>query len=100
MLVSGRVSLFLKIEAVHTVVQLINCTLACANQGMSPDYFFYGTKPDSSIKAFGCFCYIGKDNTQCHELELRSKFGIYIRIDDESRSYRVYLLACRKIQIT
>lgn len=65
------------------------------------DYFFYSTKSNvNSIKVFGCFCFIDKHNIKQHKLELRLEFGIYQRIDDVSKDYKVYPPTHCKIQIT
>lgn len=55
-------------------------------------YLFYDTKCDvNSIKKFGCFWYIRKDNVQKLKLKFKINSSIFLKIADESKEVRVYL---------
>lgn len=98
MLLGDKVLYSLWAEAAHTAVQLINYSPTTSNNNRTPHELFTSNTPDlSPLKVFGCLCFVGRDHTQRNKLESRSNLGIYFGLDNESKAYRVYLLAYKKI---
>lgn len=99
MLNGGSIPTFLWVEAVQTMVKLINYTPTRTNPHTTPEEMFTGLKFDlSRIRVFGCIAHIHQGGND--KLASRSTVGAYLGTDVESKAYRVWVPSMHQVIIT
>ena len=80
-------------ECLQTACFVYNRTAQQGLGGKTPHEVFTGVKPDvAHLRTFGCVAYVYVPKEQrSHKLQARSRKGIYLGVDADSKGYRVLL---------
>lgn len=79
-------------EAVNYAVFTINQTGTSSVKGRSPAELWFGRRVKvSSLKSFGCECYVFIQSHKRGKTEKKSQKGIFVGYDLDSPSYRIFL---------
>lgn len=101
MLLRRNILTQLQIKVAHNIIHLVNFNPTKANESHTLCKVLMGTKLDlNKVRIFGWLCFVGKDNTQYHRLEVQSKQKLYLSIDSMSKEYYIFLSNYKKILIT
>ena len=88
-------------EAVNTVVYLLNRLPTKALTNQTPYEAWYGMKPSvRNLKIFGSVCYALIPIAKRSKLDEKALTGVFIGYSEQSKAYRVYDPAAKKIHIT
>jgi transposase InsO family protein len=88
-------------EVINTAAYITNRIITRANVDITPDERFTGKKPDlSNIRIFGSRAFIHVADSLRKKLDSKTIEGILIGYDNQSKAYRCYIPASRKIAIS
>ena len=84
--------------AAATAIYLHNRTPSSRLEGFQTPYqIYFGEKPDvSHLRTFGCVVY-ARNTSQIQKLDPRGEPGIFLGYFDDSKAYRVVLMASKRI---
>jgi hypothetical protein len=89
------------VEAVVTVVYIMNRTPTSTNHGMTPEEKFTGKKLDvSHLKVLGCIAYVHVPDEKRSKLNLKTKKCIFIGYSLEQKGYRCFNPSTQKLQVS
>nr|GEY19828.1 uncharacterized mitochondrial protein AtMg00810-like [Tanacetum cinerariifolium] len=84
-------------EVVLTATYVINRIPIAHNSGLSSFENLYGTWPDySSLRVFGCTCFVLKPHVERTELSLKSTLCVFLGYGVSQKGYRCYDLVGQK----
>jgi hypothetical protein len=89
------------VEAVATIVYIMNRTPIAAVHGMTPEEKFVGKNPDvSHLKVFGCIAYVHVHDKKRSKLNPKFEKCIFIGHFLEQKGYKCFNLSTRKLQVS
>jgi hypothetical protein len=89
------------VEAVATVVYIMNRTPTMAIHGMTPKEKFIGKKPDvSHLRVFGCIAYVHDFNENRSKQDPKAENYIFLRYSLKQKGYRCFNPSIRKLQVS
>jgi hypothetical protein len=89
------------VEAVTTIVYIMNQTPTTTIHGMTPEEKFTGKKPDiSHFKMFGCIAYVHVLDEKRSKLDPKTEKCIFIRYSLEQKGYKCFNPSTRKLQVS
>jgi hypothetical protein len=89
------------VEAVTTIIYIMNRTPTIVVHGMTPEEKFTGKKPDvSHLRVFGCITYVHVPNEKRSKLDPKAKKCIFIGYSLEQKGYRCFNSSTRKLQMS
>ena len=89
------------IEAVNTVVYILNQSFTKALTGKTPLKAYSSKKPSTShFRTFGCECFVHVPNSTRKKLDPKSKKCIFMGYSQESKAYRLYDPEAKKIVVS
>jgi hypothetical protein len=92
--------MYLWVEATRTVVCVQNISPHKVLENKIPEEVFSGEVPEvSHLRIFGCLVYIHIPKAKRTKLDPSGKKGIFVRYNETSKAYRVYVLGYKKIEI-
>jgi transposase InsO family protein len=88
-------------EAVQIATYILNRTYTRLNPDMTPYEAWFGIRPSlAHTKIFGCDAYIHVLKEKRSKLQSKSQAGMFLGYSDESKAYRIWNKATRKVCIT
>ena len=85
-------------ECISTAVRLINISIASATPGTTPYEKWHGTKPSiHHLQPFGCTAYVHIPKDKRTKLDSKAWKGTFLRYQDNSKAYRIWDPAWRKV---
>jgi hypothetical protein len=89
------------VEAVATVVYIMNRTLAAAVHGMTPEEKFTSKKHDvSHLRVFGCIAYVYGPDEKRSKLDPKAEKCIFIGYSSKQKGYRCFNPSTQKLQVS
>jgi len=89
------------VEAVTTVVYIMNRTPTSTIHGMTPEEKFTGKKLDvSHLRVLGCIAYVHVPDEKRSKLDLKTKKCIFIGYSLEQKGYRCFNPSTQKLQVS
>ncbi|CAN0839811.1 Retrovirus-related Pol polyprotein from transposon RE1 [Linum grandiflorum] len=89
------------VEAVHTVVHVINRQVTPTLQNQSPYYSLYSKFPDySRLRIFGCVCYVLLASRERNKLSSKTAKCMFIGYTDTHKGYLCYDFGLRRLRIS
>ena len=100
MLHDQDISMHLWEEATRTTIYVQNRTPHRVLDNKTPKEDFLGEKPEvNHLRIFSCMMYIHIPKEKRTKLDPSGRKGIFIGYNDTSKSYRIYFLGFKKIDI-
>jgi hypothetical protein len=93
MLNEKNLSSYFWVEAITTIVYIMNQTTTTVGHGMTPEEKFIGEKPYvSHLKMFGCIAYVHVPKEKRSKLDPKAEKCIFIGYSLEQKGYRCFNL--------
>ena len=100
MLHDKDLTMHLWVEAARTTVYVQNRTLDRVLENNTPEEVLSSKKPEVSYsRIFGCLVYIHLPKEKRKKLDPSGKKGIFVGYSESSKSYKIYFLGFKKIDI-
>ena len=101
MLFHSGVPMYLWTEAFHTAVFVINNQPTPLLNHRSPYEILHGTPPAySSLRAFGCLCYVHISKSIRHKFKPKADCCIFLGYSDDHKGFRCFSLCRRRVFIS
>ncbi len=89
------------VEAITTIVYIMNRTPTATVHGMTPEEKFTSKKPDvSHLIVFGCIAYVRVHDDKRSKLDPKAEKCIFIKYSLEQKGYRCFNPSTRKLQLS
>jgi len=89
---------YFRVEAVVTVVYIMNRTPTTTIHGMTFEEKFRSKKPDvSQLRVFGCIAYVHVPDEKRSKLDPKAKKCIFIGYSLKQKGYRCFNLSTQKL---
>jgi hypothetical protein len=88
-------------EAALTIIYTINCLLSPTTHKKSSFEFLYEKLPDySSLRVFGCVCFVSLPSYKRNELEPQSQLCYFLSYGISQKGFRCYDPISRRLRIS
>jgi hypothetical protein len=88
-------------EAISMATFLVNRSPTRTNYGIPPEASYTGKQLDlSNLKTFGCLSYVHVPDETRQKLDGKTRKGLFVGYDQESKAYRIYDPLTRKVMIS
>ncbi|CAL1369837.1 unnamed protein product [Linum trigynum] len=101
LLIHSHVPVGFWVEAVRTVIYLINRQVTPVLNQHSPHFMLFGKHPDyTRLRVFGCRCFVLLTAKERHKLEPKVATCVFIGYSDRQKGYMCYDVVSRRVRIS